>query len=356
MKLKAVSLVGSALVALGCATSANALTFNLINQGGVEEGTNAYLGFTAAAWYWSSVFTDDVTINLRVGFSVLGDPNVLGQASSSSGDKSAADWRAAIAADASTALDTSVVANLSNFSNSNIRLNNTVQKALGLYTGSDSTIDGTITFNSSRAFDFDTRDGFDASVPASDFLSVAIHEIGHVLGFTSAVAQNTTKNSRPTNTDAFRYKNGEWDNTWGGYAYFSIDGGETEFLGNAGFSSGPDGFQTSHWREGARIHDGTSCTILLEPQVGILDPTGGLCQEGIVTAQDLAIFDALGWDLNIDILQNLNYSASTSQILQAYLDSQAAPVPEPATWAMMIGGFALVGAGLRKRRTNVSFA
>ena len=355
MKLKVASLVGSALVALGCATSANALTFNLINTGGVEEGTDAYIGFHAAAWYWSSVFTDDVTINLRVGFSQLSDPNVLGQASSSSSDKAANAWRTAMGADASTALDTSVVANLSNFSNQNIRLNNTVQKSLGLWTGSDSAIDGTITFNSSRPFDFDTRDGF-SGVPASDFLSVAIHEIGHVLGFTSAVGQNTTKNSRPTNTDAFRYKDGEWDNTWGGYAYFSIDGGETEFLGNAGFSSGPDGFQTSHWREGGRIHDGTSCTILTEAQVGILDPTGGLCQEGIVTAQDLAIFDALGWDLNIDILNHLDYNMSTSQILQAYLNAQNPAVPEPATWAMMIGGFALVGASLRRRRTNVSFA
>ncbi len=36
-----------------------------------------------------------------------------------------------------------------------------------------------------------------------------------------------------------------------------------------GFSAGPDGFQTSHWREGRRIHDGVSCTQILEPQVGI---------------------------------------------------------------------------------------
>lgn len=32
------------------------------------------------------------------------------------------------------------------------------------------------------------------------------------------------------------------------------------------------------------------------------------------------------------------------------------PVPEPATWAMMIGGFALAGAAMRRRRTAVSFA
>jgi hypothetical protein len=31
-------------------------------------------------------------------------------------------------------------------------------------------------------------------------------------------------------------------------------------------------------------------------------------------------------------------------------------VPEPTTWAMMIGGFAMVGANLRRRRTTIAFA
>ena len=32
------------------------------------------------------------------------------------------------------------------------------------------------------------------------------------------------------------------------------------------------------------------------------------------------------------------------------------PVPEPATWAMFIGGFGLVGAAMRRKTANVSFA
>ena len=31
-------------------------------------------------------------------------------------------------------------------------------------------------------------------------------------------------------------------------------------------------------------------------------------------------------------------------------------VPEPTSWAMFIGGFGLIGAGMRRRRTSVSFA
>lgn len=33
----------------------------------------------------------------------------------------------------------------------------------------------------------------------------------------------------------------------------------------------------------------------------------------------------------------------------------AAPIPEPASWTMMIAGFALVGSGLRRRKQAVSF-
>ena len=33
-----------------------------------------------------------------------------------------------------------------------------------------------------------------------------------------------------------------------------------------------------------------------------------------------------------------------------------AAVPEPASWAMFIGGFGLIGSGMRRRRLNVSFA
>jgi len=35
---------------------------------------------------------------------------------------------------------------------------------------------------------------------------------------------------------------------------------------------------------------------------------------------------------------------------------QATAVPEAATWSMMLGGFAMVGAAMRRRRTSLSFA
>jgi len=41
---------------------------------------------------------------------------------------------------------------------------------------------------------------------------------------------------------------------------------------------------------------------------------------------------------------------------QVVLRSVAGAVPEPASWAMMIGGLAIAGASLRRRKTAVSFA
>lgn len=339
-------------LALGSATSADALTIVLNNTGGVEVGTAAYRGFKVAALFWESVLADNVTMNLNVGFGSSGfsGPTVLGTASSVAGNKTQAAWRAALIGDATTSLDAIATANLANFSNSNVRLNTSVQKALGLFTGDLAARDATIRFNSAQSFDFDTRDGFQSV--ASDFVAVAVHEMGHALGFTSATSEFSTSASRPSNTDMFRYKDGAWDMTWGGNPYFSIDGGQNPLFGNSYFTPGDDGKQPSHWRDGARIHDGVSCTQLLEPQIGVMDPTGGICQLGIVTANDLALFDAIGWDLNMDILADPNWSMSTAQIMASY----AASVPEPATWALMIFGFGTIGSAMRRRpRTTMRF-
>jgi hypothetical protein len=70
--------------------------------------------------------------------------------------------------------------------------------------------------------------------------------------------------------------------------------------------------------------------------------------------------DALGATSFGDIiLQGYNTEQGTSYGI--YWDNLSIPalsgaVPEPSSWAMMIGGFALVGAGMRRRRTSVAFA
>ncbi|HWJ70530.1 MAG TPA: PEPxxWA-CTERM sorting domain-containing protein [Sphingobium sp.] len=58
-------------------------------------------------------------------------------------------------------------------------------------------------------------------------------------------------------------------------------------------------------------------------------------------------------------LLNFNFIAGQTPAKDLLLDGvsiTAAAVPEPATWAMMIGGLALVGFSMRRRKVAVSFA
>jgi hypothetical protein len=43
-------------------------------------------------------------------------------------------------------------------------------------------------------------------------------------------------------------------------------------------------------------------------------------------------------------------------LVDSILVNNTSAVPEPATWAMMIGGFGLVGASMRRRKVSVRFA
>jgi hypothetical protein len=64
-----------------------------------------------------------------------------------------------------------------------------------------------------------------------------------------------------------------------------------------------------------------------------------------VSALDLAAVDAIGWDLNFDVLANPDYRMSTADIYRAMT-----AVPEPSTWLQMILGFGLIGGAARYRR------
>ncbi len=71
-----------------------------------------------------------------------------------------------------------------------------------------------------------------------------------------------------------------------------------------------------------------------------------------VTALDMSAYDAIGWDVSFDTLANSGYRKSNAQLYR----EMTGTVQEPATWAMMLTGFAAMGAALRRRRRHVALA
>ncbi len=390
------------------ASEAHALTLNLIDVTGNLTNTAAGKDLQIAADYWESMLTSNATVNIQVGYSGLGT-NVLASTSSASKVVTVASVYQQLAATGNSDLDHIAVANLrpldangglsfiddgittngttssvsttarvydndDSANNKYLDVNTSVLRALG-YTGLGSSPDATITFSNTFSFDFDPTDGIQGN--EIDFLGVAIHEIGHALGFTSGVDTydyytQTTIPSNPaaslngsavfSTLDLFRYSTDPknlvpgtgpaLDLSTGGSPYFSIDGGADVFNG-AKFSAGQyngDGRQASHWKDGAA----GSCV-----EIGIMDPTfcRGTSNTAAVTDDDIAAMDALGWNVKIDALTDLNYVMTTAQIYAAMTapptsspPTGSGSVPEPASWGLMVLGFGLAGAAARLRR------
>lgn len=314
--------------------------------------TTQQLGaFQAAADFWSSKLTDKVTVYMDIGFGALA-PNVLGGAYSTFASTSYASIRNRLALDASSALDVSAVAHLqsgpalsflatqgdltsrldndASTNNTQMGLTTANAKAMG-FTVNTSALnpDAALIFASGYADKFVyTRTG---SVPANrtDFITVAEHEIGHALGFSSGIDDivSCAGASNPCGLldtadrfeddwwyeplDLFRYSGvGALDVRAGGSPYFSVDGGSTALESFSTGSLQGIGYQASHF--------GLGGVNLMRPVV-----SQGTFYDA--SASDLAAFDAIGWDLAV------------------------AAVPEPETCAMLLAGLGAVGLATRRR-------
>lgn len=393
MKSRFAALAASAAIA-ALSVPASAATINLIDTGGVT-GTDAELGFKIAADFWGKILKNNVTINLEVGFEDMGAPNILGSTGSAITLGTISGYYDALEANKSTALDNIAVANLRPLSanggvdvivsgywdegtqtdidpfstrfstgddvlNTDMALLTANAKALGLYSSDEA--DASITFNSIFSWDFDPTNGIGAGT--YDFIGVAVHEIGHALGFVSSVddfdyyanflgipvddwwwAYGLDLFRYSANSEGYGDGGPQLDWSIGTDSYFSIDGGNP--LWDGYFSTGSyfgDGSQASHWKA-----NGTCQNFL-----GIMNPyaCNGTMDE--VTALDLALFDAIGWDLDFDVLADPGLVITTEKM---YLDYFATPgVPEPAAWAMMVAGFGAIGLMTRRRRSLANVA
>lgn len=340
--------IGTLWLAAPAPADAN-LMFNLAFLPGTSQP--AQDAFAAAAAAWSAVLADNVTVNLTVGTAALG-PGILASTGSVDFTTSYANYRAALAGDATSANDAIAVANLPAGPNLNVLINHTLQNAGATYVDSSganvSTIrlnnavakavglaplasnlgnycigncDGYIAFSTGFSFDTDPSDGIGAGL--FDFVGVAVHEIGHALGFVSGVDVLDT-NADAFNDDAFTYvapldlfrctaasaAQNAIDWTAGTSAKsFSLDNCATAL---ASFATGVtlgDGRQASHWKDNLGL--------------GVMDPTSAPGEMLAMTPLDRTAMDVIGWNL-----------AESS-------------VPAPAS--ALVFAFGLAGLALRRR-------
>ena len=375
--LKTLKLTVAAVLMAGAALPASAgPTINLIDIGGVA-GSPAEEGFRIAAKYWESVLTNNAVINFQVGYAPL-PPHVLGSTGSNLAQYvPVSAYYSALAATGTSALDAQAVANLSPLSStgrlavkipdyldpatlsgvapSGTRIapdNTNISSTIALSTanvkalvgGLTGVVDARIQFSSDFAFDFNPSNGISAG--KYDFIGVAVHEMGHALGFLSA-ADDFNYSVGPDfpvddywwgyGMDMFRYSApGVLDWTFGTSSYFSLDGGVTPYL-DGYLSTGEvygDGWQASHWKNPGACVDFRG---IMNPYIcnGMTDAVSGL---------DLALFDAIGWNTNIDVTAHPDYHFTTAQMFRAFA------VPEPEGWALMFAGLGLMAAVMRRRR------
>ena len=288
------------------------------------------LGFEMAGQIWSQYLADRATINIYVEMTDQLPENVIGGAlpGMKKDIKYEKVWKE-MQDDITTDDDLTAFNNFSSVDKKftalvngqeinkveKMKITNANAKALGLLDGDKDKLDGYIvmsdlTGQSNVQWDYDPfRDG-EIADNSLDFVSVALHEIGHVMGFVSGMddgdwlnvvtkANEENKEFKgdamkfSTPLDLFRYSansaaKGQTDLSFGGNAFFSIDGGQTN-LGN--FSTGEyqdlggDGYQASHWKQS----DNNA--------LGIMDPVLKLGQQREISSLDTIAMDVMGWDV-----------------------------------------------------------
>ena len=323
---------------------AKAVNFNFTYAPGVTM--QQITAMETAGMIWSDYLADDITVNLHIETTNQLSNNVIGGALPGfMTDVKYSDFRSGLNANRVSSYDNATYNNLSlkvengeekfdaridagfnvyTEDSANLSLTRANAKVLGLVNAHNTQLDGYILMsdlsNTSASWNYDLNN---ISSNKLDYLSVAVHEIGHNLGFVSGVDLMNIDNyadlnaliadygsepafadymdeviERATPMDMYRYSaesvalgntmgNNVIDFTTSTQSYLSDNGGQTLFLkmsqgedDNAGWG---DSYQASHWKQSNNN------------AIGIMDPLISLGDIRQISDRDLRVMDAIGY-------------------------------------------------------------
>ena len=284
----------NALAAMSTTENAGTnLTIVLRATANLDSNAPAKAAFLRAAAKWEAVVTSPITIYLDADYGPdnFGSPwssGVLGATSSPSQNFNYSTTRNQLISVANSSaksttyqlLPTNSVPVETSSGNANatsVSVSHSIARAIGLLPATAQPTDtaSRIGFNSATNFDFDRTNGINFGL--IDFEAVAIHEIGHALGFTSRSGAST---NTPAMWDLYRFRSTVNNATFTTANRVMVIGGtelnsQYYFVPNEnqlGLSDGgpsgstdnnADGNQSSHWRQASK-----NGGVL----IGIMDP------------------------------------------------------------------------------------
>ena len=303
---------------------------------GIAGNSAALAAFGRAVQNWQNVLGDAVTLNINIDMAAL-EPNTLGSTSTPKYTNTYTTIRNLVAGGGDTgsaaeAATLSYLPTISQFgadrppgftlsttmwaTRANLLALGVPQSSLGGY----GTSDGSITFGTGIPWDYDSSNGITPGTFA--FESTAMHEIGHVLGFTSEVdyvdwclKEGLTDTLWPRPLDLFRFAAGNVPATSSAFTTNARDlaPGGTDYLcyvlGTIQMATGSfagDGNQASHWKDFLGL--------------GLMDPTSDPGGMKLIGGNDLLAMDLIGWQI----------------------------VPEPTTLALLVVGLSAMAIRRRK--------
>jgi hypothetical protein len=228
-------------------------------------------------------FTNPVTVNIQVDYGHLGH-DLLGQSSYGLDTYSFSQITAALRVNSSSADDASAIASLPTIDpipgTHHYVMTPAEAKALGLL-GATTTLDGTATFSSTVAFDYDRSDGITAG--QYDFQGTVAHEFSEIMGRELNAIGNEVQTGEANGYylyDLFKFT-AEGARSFVGTTpgYVSFDNGVTNLND---FNSDPDD-DFGDWAQSAGDD-----SFLAFSGTGVVNA---------VTPTDLRVMDVLGWNL-----------------------------------------------------------